>query len=367
MTELYNLVIELDRLFETPSISAIDVSSPEAAGEAMPAWIDDVFGGAWSSEAVAGFNIVARRGGGPIGFTTLNPTGLKYAWLEGIAREPGVAILGPLGVVPEERDWGVGTVLVRAGLNALRERGFARALIPAASSELLPFYADAVGAKVAERFDRAALYRPGRRVLALASGSGSNFQAVLDASRAGDLPIEIVGLLTNNEGAYAIERARKAGMTSIAVLPWNRSEESREQYDARLMEAARSREPDLVLLLGWMHLLSDGFVQHFPEMLNLHPAFLPLDPSCDDVVAPDGTKIPAFRGARAVRDALALSSGWVGATLHRVTSATDRGPVMARKPLRVAAEEGEEHLMERVHALERGVVRSGIMRWLYER
>ena len=59
-----------------------------------------------------------------------------------------------------------------------------------------------------------------------------------------------------------------------------------------------------MLLLGWMHLLSDSFVRAFPQMLNLHPAFLPLDPRRDDVVMPDGTQMPAFRGPRAVRDAL---------------------------------------------------------------
>ena len=62
--------------------------------------------------------------------------------------------------------------------------------------------------------------------------------------------------------------------------------------------------PDLVLLLGWMHLLSDGFVATFPELINLHPAFLPLDPQRDDVVFPDGAQTAAFRGAYAVRDAL---------------------------------------------------------------
>ena len=137
--------------------------------------------------------------------------------------------------------------------------------------------------------------------------------------------------------AYAIERARAAGVAGVHVVEWRRKEEMRAQYDERLLEAVRSERPDLVLLLGWMHLLSDAFVAAFPEMLNLHPAFLPLDPSCDDVGLPDGTRIAAFRGPRAVHDALAAGSRWVGATVHRVTPATDRGPVLARKPLRVEA------------------------------
>ncbi len=145
------------------------------------------------------------------------------------------------------------------------------------------------------------------------------------------------------------------------------SRESRAEYDARLFAAAKTFEPDLILMLGWMHLLADSFVATFPELLNLHPAFLPLDAGRDDVALPDGSRISAFRGARAVRDALKASSRWAGATLHRVTAATDRGPVMARKPLRVTAAEDEGQLMERVHEIERGVVRAGATRWLYER
>jgi phosphoribosylglycinamide formyltransferase-1 len=116
-----------------------------------------------------------------------------------------------------------------------------------------------------------------------------------------------------------------------------------------------------------MHLLSDAFVAAFPEMLNLHPAFLPLDPSCDNVGLPDGTHIAAFRGPHAVHDALAAGSPWIGATVHRVTPATDRGPVLARKPLRVEAEEEEASVMERLHAVEHRLVKAAITRWLFER
>jgi len=151
------------------------------------------------------------------------------------------------------------------------------------------------------------------------------------------------------------------------IVAWDRGRELRVEYDARLLAAAKTFEPDLILMLGWMHLLEGSFVAAFPELLNLHPAFLPLDAKRNDVTLPDGSRIPAFRGAHAVRDALQASSGWVGATLHRVTAATDRGPVMARKPLRVNAGEDEERLMERVHEIERGVVRAGATRWLCER
>jgi phosphoribosylglycinamide formyltransferase 1 len=367
VSQLLNLIVELDREFTAAWQPGIQIARPAPADERTLAWIDEVFGGAWSSEAYAGTSIVARRAGKPVGFATFDPRGLTYAWLQGAAREPGVGIFGPLGVTPDEREQGLGRLLLRLALNALRERGYSRALIPAVGdARLAEFYADAVGARVAERFERVSLFRPERRVLVMASGDGSNFQAVIDAVRIGTLPVDVVALFCNDLHARVLVRARDGGVPSHAVV-WNRDRESRDEYDERLRAAATAEDPDLVLLLGWMHLLSDSFVHAFPQLLNLHPAFLPLDPARDTVGLPDGTQMPAFRGSRAVRDALAASSRWVGATLHRVTTSTDRGPVMTRRPLRVEPGEEEDHLMRRVHDVEHGIVRSGIMRWLYER
>ncbi|MBV8344307.1 MAG: GNAT family N-acetyltransferase [Candidatus Eremiobacteraeota bacterium] len=368
MHEILNLVVDLAReRMNSPAPAGVEIGAPVRTDERTLAWIDETFGGAWSSEAAAGRSIVARRAGSPVGFATIEPHGLTYSWLEGLAREPGVGVFGPFGVAPEERGKGVGRTLLGRALGELRVSGYRRAIIPAVGDERLArYYARCSNAELAERFDCATLLRPQRRTLVMASGNGSNFQAVLDAAREGAIPLEIVGLIVNSEAAHAIERARGAGIRAT-IVSWNREREPRAEYDARLLEAASAESPDLVLLLGWMHLLSRPFVAAFPEMFNLHPAFLPLDPARDDVVLPDGTRIPAFRGPRAVRDALNASAQWVGATLHRVTAATDRGPVMARRPLRVRPGEDEAHLMERVHAIERGVVRAGITRWLYER
>jgi phosphoribosylglycinamide formyltransferase-1 len=359
---LCNLVVDLAALPWDSSTVATEI-----ADDRTLAWIDETFSGTWSSEASAGLNIVARCDDAPIGFATLDARGLTFRWLNGLARERDIGLFGPFGIVREERKTGLGVFILRQALQALRERGYARALIPAVSGDgLVRYYADAVGAVVAEEFDRAALLAPRPRTLVMASGNGSNFQAIADASRTGCLPIEIVALVSNDSRARAIERARAAGV-GAHVVAWSRNEETRAQYDERLLEAVRAEAPDLVLLLGWMHLLSDGFVAAFPEMLNLHPAFLPLDPGDDDVGLPDGTRIPAFRGSRAVHDALASGSRWAGATVHRVTPATDRGPVLARKPLSVEAQEEEAHLMERIHTLERDLVKAAVSRWLFER
>jgi len=190
---------------------------------------------------------------------------------------------------------------------------------------------------------------------------------VLDRSHDGSLPLDVVALVANAPGAYAIERARAAGVPSIHVLPWKRGETTREAYDAALLEAVAGEAPDLVLLLGWMHLLAEPFVRAFPHILNVHPAFLPLDPERDDVGLPDGTRIAAFRGAHAVRDALAAGSSWIGATVHVVTPQTDRGPVVTRKPLRLLAGEDEASALARLHPIEHDLVAAAIRRWIYER
>jgi phosphoribosylglycinamide formyltransferase 1 len=370
LSSLVNLIVELDDRWASPSqaLPGIEIAIETRADDRTLAWIDEMFGGSWSSEAYAGSSVVARRDGAPVGFAAFDVKGLRFAWLRGLARERDVGLFGPFGVAPEERAGGLGRHMLARALGALRERGYARALIAAVGDErLIRYYADAVGARIAERFDRAALLGPPARTTIMASGEGSNFQAVIDAVREGALPLDLVALVSNNPRARAIERASNAGIGSIDMLPWNRADETRDAYNARLFDVVAAQRPELVLLLGWMHLLPESFVRAFPDTLNIHPAFLPLDPQRDQVVLPDGTSIPAFRGPRAVRDALAAGSSWAGATLHRVTPATDRGPVLVRKPMRLAPAQAQADVMERLHRIEHGLVRAGITRWLYER
>jgi phosphoribosylglycinamide formyltransferase 1 len=199
----------------------------------------------------------------------------------------------------------------------------------------------------------------------LASGSGTNFQAVVDRVSAG-LPLDVTALVSNRSHAFALHRATDAGVSAIA-LPWRRDEETRETYDRRLLGAVAEQEPELVLLLGWMHLLSPQFVERFPAMLNVHPAYLPLDPQRDVVVFPDGSSMQAFRGAHAVADALSNGATWVGASVHAVTVQTDRGAILVRKPMRVHPGENEEEVLARLHPIEHRAVDGAIRRWLYER
>ena len=330
------------------------------------AWIDDEFGGSWSSEAFVGANVIVRRDGEPVGFATIAAQGLKFHWLRGVAAQAGVGLFGPFGIAPDLRSQGLGDALLVVALCELKKRGYAQAMIAAVGdNSLVLYYLKHAQAHVVETFELFTRRPKSVRTLALASGSGTNVQAVIDRSR-GSLPLDLVGLVTNHSEAYARERATRAGIMSL-IVPWHRKEQSRADYDAALLGVVERFAPELILLLGWMHVLEPAFVERFPDILNIHPAFLPLDPSHDDVAMPDGVRIPAFRGAYAVRDALDARSPWVGASFHRITSDTDRGPILTRKPLAVEPGEDDDALMERLHPLEHDVVERGIRRWLIER
>lgn len=338
-----------------------------AGSDAFLAWIDQEFGGTWSSEASAGKSIVAKKGDRFAGFATYDPQGLRFSWLRGLGAQEDVGIFGPFGVGGEFRGEGLGPHLLVAALASLREAGYARALIPAVGHEkLIEYYGKHSGARIAERFEKARWHSRRYRTVVLASGSGTNFQSVIDGVAAGALPLDIALLVSNKSSAFALERARGASISALA-LPWDRKAQSREQYDAALFGAIEREQPDLLLLLGWMHVLPDRFCAEFPDMINIHPAFLPLDQSKDEVGFPDGAVTPVFRGAHAVRDALTWGSGWVGASSHLVTLEADRGPVLVRKPLAVYPGDTEETIMDRLHPLEHRMLAGGIMRWVYER
>ncbi|TAM73995.1 phosphoribosylglycinamide formyltransferase [bacterium] len=201
----------------------------------------------------------------------------------------------------------------------------------------------------------------------LISGSGSNLQAVIDAVARRDLPLDLRLVLSNRAGAFGLERARRAGVAARAELWDRRAGELRGAYDARVLAALRESGAELVLLLGWMHVLPAAIVESFAGVINIHPAYLPEDPAADFVSVPGGPEIPAFRGAHALRDAIAAGVGWAGATCHLVTPAVDRGPVLTREPMRLRPGEGETDALERLHPVEHRVLTEGVARWCASR
>jgi folate-dependent phosphoribosylglycinamide formyltransferase PurN len=204
-------------------------------------------------------------------------------------------------------------------------------------------------------------FRQARAVI-LASGSGTNAQAVIDDVRAGISSIAIAAIVTNDPDARVRLRAREASIPEEAIV-WQRGSETRAAFDARVIAAVARYDPDLVLLLGWMHLLPPAFLERFPETLNVHPAYLPFDASADTVTMPDGAIVPAFRGARSPEATIAAGVAWGGVTVHRVTAATDRGDVLVRTPFALAPGTTLADFRAQIRPLEHAAVRKAIRRW----
>lgn len=372
--ELLNLLVDLDERFSPATTDAalqeLEASGYTVDGTAKPherylSWIDFTFGGTWSSEVARSAAIFATKNGEdmPAAMAAFGAKGLRFYWLRGLAQRPDVGILGPIGVAPAHRSGPLHGALMHLTLAAMRLAGFKHALIPAVTEPVLDTLMSATGGRVVEKYsmDRIA---PNIRTTVLASGGGTNFQAVIDGLGDG-LGLELRALVVNRAGAFAAERAKRAGIPVITHL-WDREKMTRERYDERLIELVEGTEPELVLMLGWMHLVSPGFIERFPQILNIHPAFLPHDDRAETIVMPDGVTIPAFRGAHAIRDAIAVKSPWYGATAHRVVVETDRGEVMQRAPRRLE-ENDEERALAALRPTEHGVLIGAIRRFLAER
>jgi phosphoribosylglycinamide formyltransferase-1 len=198
----------------------------------------------------------------------------------------------------------------------------------------------------------------------LASGSGTNLQAVLDQAVAGRLPLDIRLVVSNRPDAYALERARTADIATL-VMTFSPGIESRARYSRELAAAVKASGARLVLLLGWMLVLTPEFLEAgFAGVLNLHPSFLPDEPSADQVTLPDGSSSRVFRGAHALRDAIEAGVRTTGATLIEITPAVDRGPVLARRAFELRDGDTVESALNRLHVVEQDVVRDGVLAWL---
>lgn len=378
MPNLRNLIVDLreqrfgsqglDDARATIARFGFSLDPGESAAQDVLAWIDQEFGGSWSSETFAGSSIVARRAATIAGFAAYDPQGLRFSWLREWRARSDVGIFGPFGVAAEFRGSPLGPALLQAALCSLRARGYAFALVPAVNNEtLVRYYQKYADARVIEEIDRSRWSELHVPTTVLASGSGTNFQAVLDAIVQERLPLQINALITNRDDAGALQRAAAAAVPTRITLQWARKTQSRDAYDDQLIAAVDQTKPALLLLLGWMHILPERFIRAFPEMINIHPAFLPLDQRSDVVGMPDGTEIPAFRGAHAVADALAHGARWTGASAHRVTLDADRGPVLVRKPVAIGDATSVDTVMERLRPIEHRVLLGGIMRWILER
>ncbi|MFZ5621322.1 MAG: phosphoribosylglycinamide formyltransferase [Pseudomonadota bacterium] len=164
----------------------------------------------------------------------------------------------------------------------------------------------------------------------LISGRGSNMQAILEEAARGTLPVDIRAVISNRPEASGLETARAAGIPTEVVD--HRAYASREDYDRALQAAIDRHAPELVVLAGFMRILTPDFVRHFRgRLLNIHPSLL-----------------PAFRGLDTHRRALEAGVAEHGASVHFVTEELDGGPVIAQIPVPVRPGDTEADLARRV-------------------
>src|SRR5688572_8995058 len=174
------------------------------------------------------------------------------------------------------------------------------------------------------------MLRPATRVAVLISGDGSNLQALIDAAQAGQLGARIVTVVSNRGAARGLERARAAG---IEALHLGARAQERADYDAALADLLAPREPQLIVLAGFMRILGSKFVELYAgRMLNLHPSLLPKCPGLDTH-----------------RRVLEAGDRWHGATVHFVTTELDGGPPIIQYRLSVRPDDTVDSLAQRVH------------------
>ncbi len=194
----------------------------------------------------------------------------------------------------------------------------------------------------------------------LISGTGSNLQALIDAIESGELTdVEIALVVSNKANAYGLQRALKHNLPAI-YLPWKERMES----EARLAALLHLFEVDLIVLAGWMRILSASFVEQFPQrIINVHPALLPDDGTGNAYTTNDGSQTPIFRGLHVVKQALDAGVKVTGSTVHYVTPEVDAGPVICREEVKVEVGDTEESLHERLKLVEHRLIVEAVRVW----
>lgn len=185
-------------------------------------------------------------------------------------------------------------------------------------------------------------------IVVLISGQGSNLQAIMDAIAAGEVAAEIRAVISNRADAYGLERARRAGVPT-AVLN-HRDYPERDTYDTALRACIDRYRPELVVLAGFMRILTPAFVEHYAgRLINIHPSLL-----------------PDFTGLDTHRRALAAGVREHGASIHFVTAKLDSGPVIIQGRIPVTADcDDADSLAAKVHAIEHRLYPL-VVRWFAE-
>jgi phosphoribosylglycinamide formyltransferase 1 len=184
-------------------------------------------------------------------------------------------------------------------------------------------------------------------VVVLLSGTGSNLQALIDSTRTGDSPVRIAAVISNRADAFGLQRAREAGIDTRSLD--HKAFDGREAFDAALIELIDAFNPKLVVLAGFMRILSADFVRHYAgRLLNIHPSLL-----------------PKYKGLHTHQRALEAGDTEHGCSVHFVTEELDGGPLVVQAVIPVELHDSPQSLAQRVHTQEHLIYPMAV-RWFAE-
>lgn len=184
------------------------------------------------------------------------------------------------------------------------------------------------------------------RLAVFASGNGSNFTALYEATQAGHLTADIVCLICDQREAFVLERAKKAGIPYYLVERLKK--ETKEDYEARLLQILESAKIDRVVLAGFMRIIGSTLLEAYPQkIINIHPSLL-----------------PKYPGKQAIREAYENQAKETGVTLHLVDQGIDTGPIIYQESFACLPEETLPELEKRMHTVEHRVFPRVLEKWL---
>lgn len=185
---------------------------------------------------------------------------------------------------------------------------------------------------------------PVKKIAVLISGNGSNLQAIIDDQKQATDLYEIALVISNRPNAYGLERAHKAGIATLCID--HTKFDSREAFDQKLQDELDRVEVNLVVLAGFMRILTQGFTQHFlGKMLNIHPSLL-----------------PKYTGLQTHKRAIEAGDSEHGLSVHFVTPELDGGPVILQATVPISGSDTEESLQQKVHQQEH-IAYPLVVRW----
>ncbi len=186
-------------------------------------------------------------------------------------------------------------------------------------------------------------------LMLMASGTGSNVQALIDAVNHGQIQAEIVGVISDQPQAPVIQKAQAARIDSFISQP--KDYISRKEWEQSILDFCQARSSDLILLAGFMRILSADFLRHYPQqVVNIHPSLL-----------------PAFPGRQGIKDAYDYGVKITGVTIHYVDDGVDTGPIIAQESLKIDPNWDLAQLESHIHQIEHQLYPATIEKLIQEK